>query len=420
MHLKIDKKLLRQSGIIFTATVISGIFTTFFQLYIGRALGPSDYGEFSALTSLLIITSVPASTIATTIAFFISEYNAKAEFGKIKYLLIYSVKKLLIFGLIGFFLIAFASGAIASFLNITSIIPILIIGMIFIVSVIHPITTGALQGLQNFTQAGFNGFLAAASKLIFGILFVYIGWDLNGAILALLASPILAFLVALIPLRVILKEVSIKTHNREVFQYSIPIFITTLIITLILNIDIMLVKHYFSASEAGYYSAASLLSKIIFFITTSIAIVMFPKISELHTKKEKTISVLKNCLAYTGLFSLLGVFIYWIAPTFVVNMLFGSEYGGTINIIGMFAVALMFFSLSYIIIIYNMAIKNFKFIYVITAGLLFEILLLSMFHETLLTVVKILAILSLLLFVAMAIDVLDESVRSKQDQLDFL
>lgn len=406
MVIKILKSdLLRHGSIILTATIIGGAFSYLFQLYMGRALSPEGYGEFSALVSLLYITSVPAGTIVTTIALFISEYKAKAEYGKIKYLIIDSIKKLFIAGLLGFFLIGIISGTISSFLNIRSNIPVLIIGLIFLISAIYPIATGALQGLQNFTQAGLNGIFAAIFKLVSGILFVYLGWGVNGAILALLVSPFLAFLLALIPLRHIFKMQAIKTQNREVLQYSLPVLITLLLITLISNIDVVLVKHYFSAADAGYYSAASLLSKILFFVTGSIAMVMFPKVSELHIKKERTTGVLKNSLAYTVLLTAPAAFIYWSFPTFVVGMLFGREYAEATTIIGIFGVALMFFSLAYIIITYNMAVKNFRFLYVTAAILLLEILFLGMFHETLLTAVRILAVLFMILFAGVAIGV---------------
>lgn len=401
--LKTDNNLLKHSSIIFIATVISGVFGYLFQLYVGRALGPEGYGEFSALVSILIITSVPASTIITTVALFTSEYKAKAEYGKIKHLLVYSLNKLFIFGLIGFLLISLASGVIASFLKIPDTIPIFIIGLIFLVSAIYPLTTGALQGLQNFTQAGLNGIIGAAFKLAFSMVFIYIGWGVSGAMLALFVSTLLAFLLALVPLRFILKEASIKIQNRDILQYSLPVFVTSLIITLISNIDVVLVKHYFSATEAGYYSAASLISKVIFFVTAPIATVMFPKVSELHIKKEITINVLKNCLAYTCLLSLIAVIAYWAVPNFVVGMLFGQEYAEAIRIIGIFGIALMFFSLSYILIIYNMAIKNFSFLYITTAILLLEVSLLSIFHESLFTVVKILAILFIMLFIGLGI-----------------
>ena len=167
----------------------------------------------------------------------------------------------------------------------------------------------------------------------------------------------------------------------------------------------MIVKHYFNATDAGYYSAASLISKIIFFATGSIATVMLPKVSELNLKKENTRSVLKNCLGYTFFVSLVAVFVYWMAPDLVVGMLFGREYEETTRVIGILGLAMMFFSLSYIIIIYNMAVKNFRFIYVTTAILLFEIILLSVFHETLFAVTKILAILFMMLFAGLVIGV---------------
>ncbi len=417
MNLKTDNNLLKYSSIIFMATIFGGVLNYLFQLYVGRALGPEGYGEFSALVSLLYITSVPASTISTTIAFFTSEFRAKSEFGKIKYLFIYSIKKLLIFGFAGFVLIWIASGAIASYLNLPSYIPVLIIGMIFIISVIYPIATGSLQGLQKFTHAGINGIIGSIFKLISGILLVYAGLDVNGAILSLFIAPLFAFLFALIPLRFIFKEVSIKTQNMEILRYSLPVLITILLITLISNIDVMLVKHYFDPADAGYYSAASLISKIIFFVTGSIATVMLPKVSEIHQKRENTLDILKNCLIYTFLISLLAVSVYWIAPTFVVSLLFGREYVETTRIIGTLGIAMMFFSLSYMIIIYNMAIKNFRFLYITMVILLLEIILLSVFHETLDIVVRTLAALFIFLFAGLVIGIKGVPLKSTKKDI---
>ncbi|VVB91315.1 Polysaccharide biosynthesis protein [uncultured archaeon] len=415
--LKTDNNLLKFSSIIFIATILGGGINYFFQIYVGRALGPEGYGEFSALISLLYITSVPAGTISTTIVLFTSEFRANSEFGKIKYLLIYSIKKLLLFGIAGFILIWIASGVIASFLNIDSNIPILFIGLIFVISAVYPIVTGALQGLQKFIHAGINSILAAIVKLISGILLVYIGLGVNGAMLSLFISPLIAFLLALIPLRYILMEKSVKTPNMKILHYSLPVFITILIITLISNIDVMIVKHYFNANDAGYYSAASLISKIIFFVTGSIATVMLPNVSELHIKKENTLRILKNCLGYTFFLSTIAVFFYWVAPDFVVSLLFGREYAVATRIIGILGISMMFFSLSYMIIIYNIAIKNFRFIYMTTAILILEIILMSIFHENLYVVAKILAALFILLFAGLLIEVFGNPLKSTKKDI---
>ena len=52
------------------------------------------------------------------------------------------------------------------------------------------------------------------------------------------------------------------------------------------NIDVILVKHYFSADEAGHYAALSQLGKIIIFGTGAIASVMFPLVVERFEKHE--------------------------------------------------------------------------------------------------------------------------------------
>ena len=396
-----DEGLLKHGSILFFALIITSIFNYLFQVYVGRALGPANYGIFGSLVSILHILSVPAGVVRLTIARFISEFRAKSEYGKAKYLAFYSFKRLLFFGLGCSVLIIFCSGVITSFLHLPSRIPLLILGLVLLISVIYPIAIGVLQGLQNFFQLGLNHIFAAGFKLIFGVLLLFIGLGVNGALLALFLGPLVALLLAFIPLKFLFWEEKVEAKDYEIIQYSLPVLIAMLCLTLITSVDIILVKHFFDPTESGYYVAASLLAKVILFATLPIGNAMFPKVSELHAREEDTMPILRSSLFYVGLISLLCLIIYFVNPTFVVSTLFGSAYPGTIGLIGIFGVGMMFFSLSHINIMYKLAVKKFRFLYILTVAPILEIVLIVFFHFTLITVVEIFLIVAASLFFGM-------------------
>ena len=396
-----DAGLLKHGSILFFALIITGIFNYLFQVYVGRALGPVDYGIFGSLVSILYILSVPAGVVHTTTTKFVSDFRAKSEYGKVKYLMFYSSKRLLFFGLGCFVLISVCSGVFTSFLHIPSRIPILIMGLVLLISMIYPLVVGILQGLQDFSQLALNQITGAGFKLIFGVLLVFIGLGVNGALLALFLGLLIALLLAFIPLRFLFREKKMETENCEILRYSLPVLIAMLCLTSIENTDIILVKHFFDSVEAGYYAAASLLAKVILFATGAIVGAMFPKVSELHAKEEDTLPLLKSSLFYVGLISLLCLIVYFVNPTFVVNALFGSKYPGTIGLIGVFGVGMLFFSLTCICVMYDLAVKDFKFLYPLIIASILEVFLIVFFHATLITVVEIFLITNVCLFFGM-------------------
>jgi O-antigen/teichoic acid export membrane protein len=404
-----DEGLLKHGSILFFALVITSIFNYLFQLYVGRALGPVNYGIFSSLVSILYILSVPAGVINTTITKFVSDFRAKSEHGKIKYLMLHASKRILVFGFGCFILIAVCSDVLASFLHVPSKRPIIILGLVLLISLLYPLVVGLLQGLQDFFQLALNQIAGAGFKLLFGISLVFIGLGVNGALLALFLGLGIAFLLAFIPLRFLFREQKMKTENYELVRYSLPVFTAMLCLTSIGNTDIILVKHFFDSIDAGYYAAASLLAKIIFFTTGAIVGAMFPKVSELQVIGEDSSPLLRSCLFYVGLISLPYLILYFGYPNFVVNILFGSKYPSTVGLIGLFGVGMLFFSWAYIGVMYDLAVNDYKFLYPLVIAAILQVFLIIFFHATLITVVEIFLIINAFLFLGILL--VDKKIR---------
>ena len=376
-------KFVRASGILFTATTIFNILNYLFQLLMGRMLGPADYGIFATLFSIVYLVSAPLSAIQTAITNFFARFKAEKAFGKIKNLFIRASKKIFLVSavLTGVFLIF--SRQIADFLNITSTIPIIVFGFFFLVTFVLSVSRGALQGLQKFKALGANIILESSLKLILSVTLVLAGFGLLGALWSVNIALFIVFFITIFSLRKIFSYESERVDRKEIYAKSLPILVAIIMLTAVYTLDVILVKHFFNPIAAGHYAAASLLAKIIFFASSSVSLVMFPKVAELHALKNNASDLLKKTLAFVAFLSIAGVTFYFLFSNFVVNFVFGAEYMSITPLIGLFGLAMGLFSIAFVLVNYYLALGRTKFIYVLLPICALEFVLIWIFHNSL-------------------------------------
>ena len=406
--------LTKQISFVFLASMIVNVSNYLFHICMSRSLGPADYGILASLFSLLMIISVPAGTLQTVITKYTSNFKAHKELAKIKMLLIALFKRVSLFGLTGFVLFILARKYIASFLHIPTTIPVIILGIALILTIISPLLLGVLQGLQKFGYFGAVMIIGTLAKLLFGILLVYLGWKVNGALLGLTLGGLAGILFAIIPLRRIIKQhqSDCDLNLPQIYGYFLPVAAMLLCLMMLTNVDIVLVKHFYSPSQAGNYAAASILAKIIFYLPGAIGMVMFPKTSELHALGEESMPVLKKSLLYAAILCGGTLVLYLTIPSFLVNVLFGKQYSSIIPLMGIFGLAMFFFSLANILFLYQLSLHRLKFLWILIIGTLLEITLIVLFHTSLLQVILILLIVGLFLFLSSSYYVFSKSSNS--------
>ena len=167
------------------------------------------------------------------------------------------------------------------------------------------------------------------------------------------------------------------------------------------SIDLILVKHFFNAVEAGYYTAAGLLGKILFFATLSISQVMFPKVSELHNKREKHRHLLIKSLLISLVIIIPAIIIFYLFPGPIVNILFGQKFLEIIPYVGPFSIIMGLFSLIYIITFYKLSTNKKRFLYLLILFNIIQIMLIIIFHSSIIQVINVLTVYMLMLFIVM-------------------
>ncbi|MFA5175670.1 MAG: oligosaccharide flippase family protein [Candidatus Nanoarchaeia archaeon] len=410
MHKKIinyikNEAIFKGSIILLISTGILYVCSYLYHFYTGRVLGPEQYSIIGTLFSLLYIILVPSNTIQMSITKFVSEFKTKKEYGKIKYLLVKSLKKLFFYGVLSSIIFIAISPFLAKFLKVP-LIPVIILGISIVFSLLIPSARGVLQGLQSFKSLGINLSIEGFGKIGFVILLVSLGFGINGAIFALVLSSLVAFLIILKQLKPIFAYEVEPFETKQVYNYSWPVLMTFLSLTLMYSIDLLLVKHFFSNIDAGHYAALSLIGKILFFATFPIIQVMFPLASELKAEKSEKKHLLHLLYKSLGIISLISfgiITLYFLFSRLMVTILFGNDYLNISPLIGFFGIFMLIYSLIYLFSFYNLSINKTKFVPILILSNIIEAIFIWFYHPSILQVVYSLIILSFitLIFIIM-------------------
>ncbi len=372
------------------------LFSLLYHFFMIRILPPIDYGHLNTLIALFMLITVPANTVQTTITKFVAkaQYHHARGYLRHFFLLMAAVASSILI------LVTLGSSLLSTFFQINSRFLIILTGIALFFAMMTPVSNGGLQGLQEFGSLSLSLFMNGALKLIFGIFFVFLGWGLLGAMgaiaVAYLATAFLSFFLLYFFLNTQREKVSIEKNSTdggpldvsEAYQYFFPVGLTLSCFMVLTNIDLILVKHFFTPIEAGYYSISQMVGKIVLFLPLPIVMVMFPKIASLRMEDqwEKGRFILRQSLI-VGVFLCGGACVFSLLfPSLLIQLLSGKVYLECLPLVAIFSVNMTFFSLGLILLYYHLSTSRREFLYPLVLLTLMEVGLILLFHDTLVQV----------------------------------
>ncbi|MDP2927694.1 MAG: oligosaccharide flippase family protein [Candidatus Omnitrophota bacterium] len=385
---------------VFLGTSLANFFNLIYQLVIAHKLSPQDFAAFNALLAVFMLISNPLGILQVAVAKYASEYSARREAHKINALIQGLFSKGIITAFFIFIVFIFISPFIIKGLKIDSLASGYILAMLIAFSVLAPILAGGLQGLEFFGWLVASSLLGGIIKLIFTVLFIFLGFQIAGALGALLVSIIFQVVIGIIPLRKLLtvRVREEKPDYKEIFLYLFPIAISNMCFIWLICFDMVLVKYFFSPEASGAYSLAQMLGKVFLFLPAAISIVMFPRTSGLNAVNSETTSVLKKSLLYALYLCLSAALSYNIFPGFTLKLLTGKALPESILLGRLFSISMTFFALSFVLINYFLSIKNLSFIKYLVISVVLQFAGILIFHRSLIEVQSVLCVNSCLLF----------------------
>ncbi|OGM21357.1 hypothetical protein A2714_02575 [Candidatus Woesebacteria bacterium RIFCSPHIGHO2_01_FULL_38_9] len=357
-----------------------------YHLIVGRLLGPASYGELAAVISVLGLIFTSLNFIGLVVVKFASSANERELKGIYSWFSSIALKAGIGLSIAVLILTPFFS----NFLHINKEMFFLLVPILSF-SVLTFVYRSFLQGLMRFKEVVISSNADFVARLILGVIFIYAGLSAFGAMLGILLSSVIAFLILRHYLRDyrILKISKKFSNSKQVFSYAIPIFFATVATNSMFSTDVVLVKHFFNSHDAGIYASISTLGKIIFFGAGPVGAVMFPMISKRHAKGQNYSKIFILSLMLTLAIGLGVLFIYLIFPRLSISLLFGEKFIEGAPLLIWMGIFMVLFTLGSLILSYFLSIEKTKVTLAIVVAALMQGIGIWLFHDTLLTVINV-------------------------------
>ena len=401
-HLPVDKTT-GQAAWMLIAIGASGFLNYAANIGVGKLLGPAKYGVYASLLAIFLIFYALIGIIQTTVASHVSHVLATDPRSGIRLLLKHLLGRLLPLGLLGAFAFALVSPALARFLHIASLSPVIIVGCSLVPAVGLPVVCGILQGQQRFGVLGGLMILAAGLRLVLSLGLIYAGFDVAGAVASLplhLLCPFALGLVALTRTSSCCGEIDVDLELGAMYRSSLYISASSISFMILTNMDMIVVKSLSAPLQAGYYAAIANLGKIVLHLPDAVTALLLPKASQRYAMKRSSRDLLRISLMAVGLMCGGVILFFWLFPSFTVGLLFGQEYLAGTYLLGPYGLAMGFYVLAGVWLYYYIAVRDARYSYLLVVGVVVQAALLGICRANLSSVVLALLCTSLLLFLS--------------------
>jgi len=350
-------RLLGGSMVMLISSAMVGGINLLYNILIARWLGAVQFGHAAAVYTLLMLLSSVTLAFQLVCSKFVAQSEAlEAKAGVYVSLHRSSWKVGTILGV----LLVLASSAVSSYLKLPTRTYIILLGVGTALYVPLGVRRGLLQGMYDFRRLAENFVVEVLVKLVGAILLLVLGWGVTGVIAAVTASLGVAYLMAYPQkdLRVATKP-DLPASFWEGMQAAV-FFVGQVIIN---NVDIVLVKHFFSAGEAGLYAAVALVGRVVYMLSWSVVSSMFPVSAGARSDERGGRMVLTTTFLLVLLITTLFLFGLWLAPNALWKFLLGAGFpplGGRspyTSLLLLYAAATGVYSLAVVLMTYEMSRK---------------------------------------------------------------
>lgn len=382
----IKSELITGSFYLFLGSMIGNVLAFLLNVFLARNLTAVDYGIYASLLSLITLVGIPAQSLTPVIVRFAADYIAKDKMNEAAklYRKTFKMGVLMFVGIFLSFLVL--SIPIQNFFKLDSNYYVILSGLIVSSVYLGIVNTSFLQSLLKFSFMSITLVAGGVARLIFGIALVYLGFRAHGALWASFFSFLIPLFLGFIPLRFLQKikdkKDNIKIPTKEIISYAFPTAVAILSLTSLISIDVILVKHFFTAENAGLYGGLSLMGKVIFYFTGTIPLVMFPLLIKRHARGQAFNNLFYVALALVIFPSSAITVFYFMFPEFSVNLFLGKNYLEIIPYLGFFGIFISIFSILNICVNFFLSLKKTKIAFVVLFGAVSQIILINFYHSS--------------------------------------
>ena len=302
-----------------------------FQWAMARMLAPGDYADLFAVLALFAVLSVP-SQLLLPIG---TRVTSLAVVGQGRSAAIQVMRRALIrggfVGLVAWIVVAALSGVIEFLIGTDNRAAIIWLGGAVAIAFVSPFAKALLTGLRAFLLLGASNLVDAALRASIGVALVALGFGVAGGMAASALSGLFGVLVVVLAAPIIVRATTEAPADNTPADTSgktshVLVGLLSLSLAILMNVDILVVRHFFDDASASLYAASALVGRIVLFASAPAALVVLPHIIRHVAAGEP----LTRTFAITGAFTVLisggAALVIVAAPTLVFQIIFADRY----------------------------------------------------------------------------------------------
>jgi len=378
-----------------SSAVVAGV-NFAYNVHVAQRLGPAEFGHVATSVSLLLIASALTLSFQIVCAKFVARSDDAAARAAVYRRL--RMRAWQVGAGLGALLIAL-SLPVTKFLRFPTpwIMVLMAIGIAFYVPL--GVKRGIFQGTCAFPRLAANYSIEAIAKFLLALALVWTFGAL-GAVVAIMLSVIAAYFLPP-PQKLFRTPGTLSTPlSAGEGRQAIVFFVGQVVI---MNTDLIMVKHLFPAAEAGQYAAVALVGRVLFYASWSVIAAMFP-VTAGSSRAERP----NHSLVAIPMVLVLGMFLGFLGvlqifPAAVMKSVFGPGFQQAESLLGLYAANTAVYALAVVLMTYEMSRKvantgwlQLVFSALVVAGI-------TLFHDSLRQVITVLLVLMVTLLVAVAV-----------------
>jgi O-antigen/teichoic acid export membrane protein len=407
----LQARIVAGSVILLSGSGLTTAINLAYNIAVARFLGPTGFGHATAVYTILTLISAVTLSLQIICAKFVAQQGSpEAKFAVYRG---FHAGGWICGILIGTGLLLYQT-AITNYLNLPSpvLVALLAIGAAFYI----PLGSrrGFTQGAHGFSRLAKNLVLEGSVRLGGSFLLILLGLGVQGVIAANAAAIAVAYLA-------IAPKAAGAMRNPLALGYALRETLQALVFfsgqVLINNCDIVMVKHFFLPTAAGLYAAVAMVGRVIFAFSSAVVNSMFPLVAGTRHEERKDLRVIAtSLLLVVGIGSVLALGLR-LVPAGVWTAFFGAGFSisgeyGLPYLLALYAITTVVYSLSVVIITYEMSYKiaNTSWIQLAFSGVLMAGI--YRFHDSLRQVILVQLVLMAVLLLMVAIPFLIDSLTN--------
>lgn len=373
----------RHGGMVLVATIGVNVANFLFYSLAGRAIDVAGYGALMSLVSLALIVTAPAVVAQNTLAKLVADLVAAGDPGVVRRVARSALGAALLVASVVFAAALVLNGALSHLVHVSDPLLIPLTGLATAATIVVPVQRGIFQGANRFSELSGSMLLEAFMRIATIVPLARMAGARGGLIAFSLSMLVPLVVFGMRSLRV--WPASTPGRPLDVRRFSRAVIETGtgfLAVTVMLSFDVVLVRHYFDAFNAGLYGAVAVVGRAIFTGAAFIPMVLIPKIVARRASRASVRPIAILGIGVTAIVASIGIGIVALAPQRVVTLVNGPAYASAAPYLLPYACAVSLLAGANVAAAVRVGLHRFEHVMPLVAIALAEIAIVAVHHAT--------------------------------------